>query len=625
MIRVTIGENICFPSDKEEIKVNFENPYVKKGDTRTMEISFPLHIEANLKVFGSINRLDTHFESEVFEDCALLADNMEVIRGTGVITSVTRDEVKLQITSGKSSSKYEESWSEIFIDNIDYGDISSQHEFLRKMSGTISEIVRDSEYQSQGFIGVPGKYAFLPVYDETNDLFYNAVAHVYDSSDYRGLSISSNRCIMPNLIYVLTKVMDRIGFSVAENVYNTSPWNNLYICKVKQKNLNMSAALPHWTVSTFLEEFRKTFNAIFLFDHKTHQVRIRNFNQVTSLERVKYEALDEFSSGFEEQGVEYLGSSNLEYDLSTCERLPDCISQEMINTFGMLEYDSYNELLTAFNAMTTKQKLTKLFKCPNGFYYGYVTLNDEGVITDVTLEHCGENTPLVRKVGGSSVTLKMVPVAIARSEFYSCAGYYTNWMNADTGEYYWGIATFNRYVFEGLAPVVQAEPLQEESDELNTDYTTVWDVFNRGESIPSMEEEDVQMELVFASGIRVEHACERAPEHAGTIDFNRTTVPESFTDRWQDPPTNLPAWSLSLNVFTDRTCVGSFHNGGYKIVQQVNGCNEIQIDFICDGKPDPENIFVFHNRLYLCSYIEASVRDGSMDRVKRGHFFEIKG
>lgn len=623
MITATVNNKVCYPSASGEITVNFENPYIKEGDSRTMEISFPLDIPENAAVFGTINRLDTHFRSDTFENCALLSDNMEVIRGTGVITSVTKEEVKLQIMAGKGSSRYEESWSEIFIDDIDYGGLGSQHEFMRKLRGQLSSMLRDSEYQSQGFIGIPGKYAFLPVYDETNDICWNAVAHVYTSvSDFEGLSVSYYRTVMPNLIHVLKTVIGRLGFTIAENAYDVSPWNRLYVCSVRQFNLSLGAALPHWSVATFLDEFRKTFNAIFLFDYSARTVRIRNFSQTSSMDKVAYEPADEFSTSFEEEGVEYLGSSNLEYSLSSCERLPDCITQEMVNEFGIREFDSFSALQSAFLSMTEREKLTKIFKCPQGFFYGYITMNGD-VISAITLEHCGENTPLTRKVGGSTVTLKMVPVAVARRDIYSVAGYYGNMVDAATGQPVNGMVTLNRYAFYGITPVMAGEVIDEEHEDVGTDYTTVYDILNRGESIPSHDEEDVPMQLVFASGVRKEHVCTREDGYSGNIDFNRTTVPVPFTDRWQDPTTELPAWSMSLNVFTDRTCVGSFHNGGYRIVQQVNGSNEICIDFLCDGRPDPQKIFVFGNRLYLCSHIEAKIRDGVMDAVKRGYFYEI--
>lgn len=623
MITAIVNNRVCFPSISSEITVTYENPYIKEGDSRTMEIVFPLDIPENAMVFGSINRLDTHFRSDTFANCALLSDNMEIIRGTGVITSVNRNEVKLQIMAGKGSSRYEVSWSEVFIDNIDYGTIGSQHGFLRKMTGPLSPMLMDSEYRSQGFVGIPGKYAFLPIYDETNDIVFNAVAHVYTSSGFEGLSISNYRCIMPNLIHVLKKVIERLGFSIAENAYDTSPWNKLYVCSIKNKNLNMAAALPHWSVATFLDEFRKTFNAIFLFDYASRTVRIRNFSQTGSMEKVSYDPTDEFSTSFEEEGVEYLGSSNLEYSLSSCERLPDCITQEMIDEFGVVEYESYSALESAFLSMTEREKLTRLFKCPSGFFYGYITMNGDA-ISDISLEHCGENTPLTRRAGGSTVTLKMVPVAMARRDVYSVAGYYTDATDTVTGQAVKFLFTFNRYMYYGITPVIAGDPIDSDDSDITTDYVTVYDIFNRGESIPSREEEDVQMQLVFASGIRKEHVCTRDEESAmGNINFNRTTVPVPFTDRWQDPTTELPAWSMSLNVFTDRTCIGSLHNGGYKIVQHVNGSNEICIEFLCDGKPDPQKIYVFGNRLYLCSRIEAKIRNGEIDRVKRGYFYEV--
>ena len=49
-------------------------------------------------------------------------------------------------------------------------------------------------------------------------------------------------------------------------------------------------ALPHWKIQTFLEEFRKLFNATYVFDETGKTVKIVRADSVTGNEVTNYEA-----------------------------------------------------------------------------------------------------------------------------------------------------------------------------------------------------------------------------------------------------------------------------------------------------------------------------------------------
>ena len=127
MIVCYINNQPAYPAAQSDIKVTLQNPFIKDGDEKTMEVVFPMDIAQNAAVFGAINRLDTSFESEDFEDCRLVADNTEVIRGKGTITSITQEEVKIQILAGKSYLRYKASSDNIYIDEIDYGQVAERY------------------------------------------------------------------------------------------------------------------------------------------------------------------------------------------------------------------------------------------------------------------------------------------------------------------------------------------------------------------------------------------------------------------------------------------------------------------------------------------------------------------
>lgn len=81
MICAYINGKPAYPVANNNIKITLQNPFIKDGDEKTMEIVFPLDIPENRAVFGALNRLDTSFLCEEFEDCRLIADNYEVVRG----------------------------------------------------------------------------------------------------------------------------------------------------------------------------------------------------------------------------------------------------------------------------------------------------------------------------------------------------------------------------------------------------------------------------------------------------------------------------------------------------------------------------------------------------------------
>ena len=168
MIRCYINGNVAYPAIQGQIKVSLHNPFITDSDEKTMEITFPISITENRNVFGSICRLDTHFKMENFDDCRLTVNGQEIISGVGTITSVTEKEVKLQILSGKNKIRYKTSFENTFIDEIYYGELESRHQHLKgKPQRTASVFDLSSDLSTHGFVGEPGKYAFMPIHDET--------------------------------------------------------------------------------------------------------------------------------------------------------------------------------------------------------------------------------------------------------------------------------------------------------------------------------------------------------------------------------------------------------------------------------------------------------------------------
>ena len=357
MICAYINGKIAYPVADSGIKITLQNPFIKDGDDKSMEVVFPLDIPENRDTFGALNRIDTSFNNEDFEEVRLMADNFEVIRGKGTITSITEKEVKIQILSGKTYLRYKASFDKVFIDELDYGQVAEKYKRFASAKSVQDPYKLDvsSDIRSQGFVGEEGKYVFMPIHDEENDIWANAPGYIYSYGREGSLLATTivQSAVQPNLMMVFRKTMELLSYTIIRNDFDVSPWNKLYVASARV-SLSLAKALPHWSVYKFLDEMRKLFNAVFLFDETQKTVSVVPFNQVGYNETIEIEAADGFSTSYDEEGIEYLAASNIQYNLSGCERTVDVISEEIRNTFTVREYNSVNAMNSDFRALLSK-------------------------------------------------------------------------------------------------------------------------------------------------------------------------------------------------------------------------------------------------------------------------------
>lgn len=635
MIVAYINGKITYPVADSGIKITLQNPFIKDGDEKTMEVVFPLNIPENMEVFGPLNRLDTTFLCEDFEDCRLMADNFEVVRGKGTITSITEKDVKIQILAGKSYLKYKASFDNIYIDQLEYCDVLDRYKLLTT-ARSVMEVSRLSvlvDLNYYGFIGQPGQYVFMPVYDEGNDVWANAPAYFYHrdrEGDYADgyTTFIVNPAIQPNLMMILRKVMETLGYSIKRNDFDVSPWNKLYVASARV-SLSLPKALPHWSCYKFLDEIRKLFNAIFLFDETKKEVSIMPFEKIRENGTVEIDAIDEFSSSYDEEGVEYLEASNLQYELSDCERTEDVISEELRNMFEVREYESADAMSRSFFSLPLKDRMTSLFHCPVGWFYGVAAEREEGLPVIYLLKECGWFSPLIRRKGANYVSLNIAPVAMLKSEcrIYRCI----------QQEFGIGKANFPNAVdrFEGPIAHVNCQNQTEAeilgtSKEKELEYVTVQDVIENGESGPENDSDESILELFFVDGQKYRYRGEleyvegMGLKH-GMPDPPEVILPVPFTDYRQSlyETQGIPMYSMALAPSVGVTAIGQFHNKGLQIRRSVNGNNEVCIKFPFVGKPDPKKIYMCHGKRYICSHIDMSTNSNGIDLMKTGYFYEI--
>lgn len=607
MIKCYINGQKAIPLLTNNLKVTRENPFVKEGSEYTMDITFPMNILENRRVFGHLSKLGVRIRTQKLDSCRLLAENRIIISGTGIVTQITQEAVKVQVVSGASSVKWRSSFEKIFINRIDYGsaDVGASYKGTERFRiDTTGQLYQ--QLTTQGFIGNIHQCVFMPAYDSTNDVVVNATSLYGDRPVTPQSVIIGPRAVQPNLMMVLHTVLRHLGYTVTYNAYDVAPWNELIICSVTQTSV-IAKALPQWSAKKFLDEFSNLFNATFIFDDEAGTVRVVRRSDTTVLgnETETIEPVDEFTAEYDEDGLEYIGSSNIDYNLKVLEGQVPKVPQEVLKNFTIREYDSFNDIVIAAQQMTEKEQLTTLFAAPGGFYYEYEVVDGEGNPQGyLDWKLIGIFTQLTRDSDNDSViSLGIVPVAIGKNKRTVIAGSTDISVWVETEEEVW---------------LPEVEGIDLENGSSFKDYVTIENVIENGDSADSKDkDEETVMQILWP--------CGRKFEGYATNSFFRLPVilPQSYTD-WRIGQ-YAGNYSLGLTHAGGHVYVGQFHERTQLINSEgtIDPHNEYRISFLSDHIPNPASIYMIRNKRYLCSKIEMTIDEKGVDKLITGNFYEI--
>lgn len=628
MIHCTVNGKSAVPSSTDKIKVTYANQYIEDSGSYTYDITFPMSIHANQVVFANVHRFDVHKPTNAFDDCKLFADNRLFISGKGTVTSVSDSAVKLQIVGGKSRIKYNSKFEQHYIDDIDYPDvkITSGIDAMRYgQMGVTSVDCRTKpsmvlvDLTNGVNVGQPGVALFYPIYDETHDCMSNYLAAAtFDKLTFEGHKLPGGTvpfmrvlAVQPNLLYVLTYIIKTEGYTVIRNDYDCAPWRRLYIASARRSCL-IKHSLPHWSVYTFIEEFRKLFNASFVFDDVAMTVSIIATNELTDNEAVSYDCLDEYSAEYDEDGLSNLATSNVEYDFddSTVRDWREFIPLSVLKQYPVLTYDNTDAMTDAASAMTVKERRSTIFKVGYTYYiWAMLPKNGNPESKDETEQRtlCGLFNPIMRdKESDNVVGLKMIPVAMSqRKRIHSKM-----------------LLPFTDRIPNKIVCMPSMSNDKDTSlDNMTVDddgeyYVSVQDAM-QGADISSNEEDvDEKIRLMF-SGDWVRDLENGKVVRGGTFsnDNTYTRYPICLTDSRMYPKLTGVGEDVSLSL--ERMP----YNNNVNV--EIDTHNLYCVKFVTDDIPDPSKIYIFHNRRFVCQKIEMDVSNDGIGKLKTGYFYEM--
>lgn len=596
MIYCVLDGDRVYPSLSQNIKITSENPELKDKGSYTLDVTFPMSIYENQVKFRHLNRIDVSLSKNDYDSATLYVDQVSVISGIGVITSVTNKEVKLQIMNANSEIKYASGFDKRYIDDMFKWSrgIFIPGNPLKIQASNILQIhmptmINYTEAtQSQQHVGDASICIYTPVYDETNDRIVNEIA--------MGLKDGPLLMINPecqyNLLYIMKEALLYMGYRADLSAIDVFPWNRIYI-------VNTGRILPHWTLERFITEFKAFFGLSLRFEGSN-----AIFGRIIyDAEAVSYECLDEFTTEFDDEGIQSNSTSNLRYNLyDPSEKtffieIPD----EIMEAFTLREYDSESAMYNAFAALNDKEKAQSIFSTPTGYFYAR-TENVTETGAQYTLHRFGHFNKLVRdKENDDAEELGIVPVNMLRKEI----NFRKVTLDSDDG-----LILNGNFKTEAKEPVTVIIPVSDSEDAPNIQFNTVQQAIEEGESVDmSSRSESERMEVFFLG--------------SGTKSFTSLGKTVSLAVVGTDPAIDADfkdKVSFALAKATAGTVyVGQFHTG----TSRINGKNQRCIKFLCDDIPDPTRIFIFHNKRYVCEKIEIQITEKGIDQVKTGYFYEI--
>ena len=285
MITCIINGMAAYPAASQSIKITYANQYVTDDGEYSYDITFPMSIMNNRRVFENVSRFDVSKNTKKYDDCKLYVSGRLVLSGVGTIISVTESDIKLQIVGGKSRIKFNSKLESHFIDEMNLGEAVAPgiKKYYKEGWNKFGLTILNNSYHvnmtnlANNIVGVKGKYTFVPVWDETND----CAANFYYPTTSNSMTALYKTAVQPNLIYILHRVLELEGYKIIKDEYDVYPWNTLYIASAF-KTLQFSKCLPHWSAYTFIEEFRKLFNASIVFDEIKKEVGIYQSSEILS-------------------------------------------------------------------------------------------------------------------------------------------------------------------------------------------------------------------------------------------------------------------------------------------------------------------------------------------------------
>ena len=330
-----------------------ENRLFSGSDGYTLTITFPLNdCPQNIAIFGHINRADVATQKIIF-DCEI-RDKGFYKFGSITITEISESEVKTQFLEGRSEQNFDDTFDDIYINELDLGSASGAND------STPSNAWNPSLNQM--------KCVALPWVNDYSGNIQNLADYIVDDAaqkkgHYQWYSECRGRSWQPYLLYITKKICEVVCYS-----FDFSKWENkeeykyLLICNTLPYAWDtggFARALPHWSVAEYFEKLELFLGGEFTINHRDKTIDFAfTSDTLASLPAVQLSnVVDEHTAEVtvEDDKCEYQEAKNLVYKECDHEMWKFYSCDWFVKAWqhNVVRYASMSELLAANRSFRT--------------------------------------------------------------------------------------------------------------------------------------------------------------------------------------------------------------------------------------------------------------------------------
>lgn len=336
-----------------------ENYMFTGADSYSLSITLPIKdCQRNIEIFGHLYRKDCDISETLF-DCEIHVGN---VHKYGVVSIVELDEVevKVQFLEGRSKLNFHSTFDDIYINEIEMPSIQ-----ITPGSLTPMDLMHSYDDQKDGtYYG----YVVLPWVNNTSGNIQNRMKYT-ESGPIALEWEDENPTVVgfPFLLDIMKRVFNGIGYDFDFSAIENSQWKDCIICNALPEPWDMplmNYALPHWTVTEFVENLEKLLDGYMHVDDVAKQVSFR-FNkdildgqQTVVLEDVTNALAVEVSEE-EDKENSYIETRGMAYQDGGHQMMKFYSCQWAVEQIGVIPWNNYTQMYNAVSPYFDHQHTNK--------------------------------------------------------------------------------------------------------------------------------------------------------------------------------------------------------------------------------------------------------------------------
>ena len=660
MLSITINKKPAVIKAGSSIKLTKVNPYFGAVGDYTLEIVCPLKgCAQNAQIFGAMHLPQTQLRPALNRTyyMTILAPPVN-LKGEAHVTMVTDEEVRLQFVGGKGLLTNAMQTDEVYIDELDLGyaweevppfydgaeewDPSMMTLWQFKLvfyqyARTGAEQTRPAQIMMRGSMDETDCVVFPTMTADKMTAVNNISTRQRTESptrktdrgfywlattndEMKELLYDSNKLApQPYLFRIWRAIAQARGFREVDDSFYTAKnkWTRGLFIVSATESLDLSQALPHWTLAEFVREMENLLGAVCVVGQDGRSVALvprnsfyKNNEKVVKITR----PLDERQAELDNEGQQdTTAAGNVDYDYPEADdilRIPD----DVWAGADVRHKRSLAEIQQEVNAMTKEQRALSpaIWVTPTACY---ALLHRADAPEEYELQRVNQMSPLIRSFPSREidVELRMVPA---------------RWMIPEEGNYDWSRVP---HLISHTAAEIRRTFINVDSA-INPDGAA---------TEPTLTKEDGPDVMTIAlnpTGADLQwdaaHAAEGPIHLAMGIPYVRDEVTGFPTAAPQvsaqaDFPLNGPFDLSSEYNGQDPTIWGTVHDlidgTDANPIPLIDQRVEYTISFADQlSDYDPTRPYIINGRRYACKSLELTLDENGLNPIKVGHFYALE-